>query len=157
MSRRALRIKWITIGSTLALLASASLVLGILVHDGGNPDSESFALLAKVLLAFSAASFVVLAVSLRRWKAPAAAEGADTARMTRRPVSKVSRYIRGIFQGFGAFALAIIGLLVLTRGNKAGIVMIAIGIVFALSALINFWLAERTSRGAAADRSAESS
>jgi hypothetical protein len=154
MSRRALRITWISIGSTLALLASASLVVGILLHDGGNPDSESLALLAKVLLAFSAASFVILAVSLRRWKAPAAAEVADTARTTRRPVSKVSRYIRGIFQGFGAFALAIIGLLVLTRGNKAGIIIIAIGIVFALSALINFWLAERTSRAAAADRSA---
>lgn len=138
-------------------MAAASLVAGILLHDSDNTDGESLVVLGKVLLVFSAASFVVLAVSLRRWKAPAAAEIADTARTPRRPVSKVSRYIRGIFQGFGAFALAIIGLLVLTRGNKAGIIMIAIGIVFALSALINFWIAERTSRAAAAERSAGSS
>jgi len=63
--------------------------------------------------------------------------------MSPRSVSKVSRYIRGTAQGFGACALAIIGLVVLTRGSWAGVVIIVIAVAFAIAALTNFWLAER--------------
>ena len=63
--------------------------------------------------------------------------------MSPRSVSKVSRYIRGMFQGVGACALAIIGLVVLTRGSWAGVVIIVIAVAFAIAALTNFWLAER--------------
>jgi hypothetical protein len=70
-------------------------------------------------------------------------------------VSKLSRYIHGIFQGFGAFVLLIVGLLVLARGSKAGLVVIAIGVTFGVAALTSFWLAERTSRAGVIARSAE--
>ena len=155
MSRRMLRIQWISTGSALALLAAASLTGGLLLQQAGNSAGESLVLLAELLAAFSVASFVVLAVSLKRWR-PRAATGAPNKRSTpTRTVSKLSRYIRGIFQGSGAFVLLIVGLLVLARGSKAGIVVIAIGIAFGVAALANFWLAERTSRAGATARSAE--
>ena len=156
MSRRMLRIQWISIGSALTLMAAASLIGGLLLQQAGNSVGESLVLLAEVLVAFSAASFVVLAVALKRWRAPAAT-GAPVTKLSRptRTVSKLSRYIRGIFQGFGAFVLLIVGLLVLARGSKAGIVVIAIGVAFGVAALTSFWLAERTSRAGAIARSAE--
>ena len=156
MSRRTLRIQWISIGSALALLAAASVTGGLVLQQAGNSVGESLVLLAELLAAFSAASFVVLAVALKRWRPPAAKGAPVTKRSTStRTVSKLSRYIRGIFQGFGAFVLLIVGLLVLARGSKAGIVVIAIGVAFGVSALTSFWLAERTSRAGAIGRSAE--
>jgi uncharacterized membrane protein len=155
MSRRTLRIQWISIGSALALLAAASLTGGLLLQHAGNSVGESLVLLGELLLAFSAASFVVLAVALTRWR-PLAATGAPVSKRSRptRTVSKLSRYIRGTFQGLGAFVLLIVGLLVLARGSKAGIVVIAIGVVFGVAAVTSFWLAERTSRAGAIARSA---
>jgi len=91
----------------------------------------------------------------RARRRPAVAGEAATAKpVATRSVSKLSRYIRGIFQGFGAFVLAVIGLVVLTRGNKAGIVVIVIAVTFAVAALTNFWLAERASREDAVARRA---
>jgi len=158
MSRRRILVTWISLGSALALLAAASLAGGILLQGAGNPVGEPLIVLGRVLAAFSLGSFVVLTVALRWRRAPATPGAAAVERMTTpRSVSKLSRYIRGIFQGFGAFALAIIGLLVLVRGNKAGIVVIVIAVVFAVSALTNFWLAERTSRADAGARRAVNS
>jgi hypothetical protein len=151
-----LRIQWISIGSALALLTAASLTGGLLLQHAGNSVGESLVLLAELLAAFSVASFVVLAVSLKRWRAPAATGAPVTKRSTpTRTVSKLSRYIRGIFQGFGAFVLLIVGLLVLARGSKAGIVVIAIGVAFGVASLTSFWLAERTRHAGASARSAE--
>ena len=158
MSRRRILIAWISLGSALALSAAASLAGGILLQGAGNSVGESLVVLARVLAAFSVGSFVVLTVALQRRRAPATPGAAAVERPTApRSVSKLSRYIRGVFQGFGAFALAIIGLLMLTRGNKAGIVVIVIAVAFAVAALTNFWLAERTSRADAGARRAVNS
>jgi len=92
-----------------------------------------------------------------RRRPAATAEAAAAKPVAGRSVSKLSRYIRGIFQGFGAFVLALIGLIVLTRGNKAGIVVIVIAVTFAVAALTNFWLAERASREDAIARRAVNS
>ena len=154
MSRRTLKIRWISLGSALALLAAAGLTIGLLLQQGGNPIGESLVMLGELLLASSAVSFVILGVSLRRWRPPAATGAPAAQRSTpNRPVSKLSRYIQGIFQGFGSLVLLLVGLLVLARGGKAGIVVIAIGIVFGVASLTSFWLAERMSRAGAAARS----
>jgi len=66
--------------------------------------------------------------------------------MPPRSVSKASRYIRGTAQGFGACALAVIGLVMLTRGSWGGVVVIVIAVAIAIAAMTNFWLAERASK-----------
>jgi len=96
-------------------------------------------------------------ITRARQRPAATAETAAAGPGAARSISKLSRYIRGIFQGFGAFVLDVIGLVVLTRGNKAGIVVIVIAVTFAVAALTNFWLAERASREDAVARRAVNS
>ena len=72
-----------------------------------------------------------------------------------RPVSKLSRYLYGVIQGFAAFALIIVGLLLLARKGVAGVALIVIGVAFAIAAVTNFRLAKRATRSGATTGSAE--
>jgi len=72
-----------------------------------------------------------------------------------RPVSRVSRYVYGIIQGFAAFGFIIVGLLLLARKGIAGLALIVIGVAFGVAAVTNFRLAKRASRSTAVARSGE--
>ena len=72
-----------------------------------------------------------------------------------RPVSRVSRYVYGIIQGFAAFGFIIVGLLLLARKGIAGLALIVIGVAFGVAAVTNFRLAKRATRSTAVARSAD--
>ncbi|HWU31223.1 MAG TPA: hypothetical protein VN108_00040 [Marmoricola sp.] len=72
-----------------------------------------------------------------------------------RSVSKLSRYLYGIIEGFAALGFVIVGLLMLARGGLAGLVVIVIGVTLAIAALVNFRLAERAGRSGATTGSVE--
>ena len=72
-----------------------------------------------------------------------------------RPVSKLSRYVYGVIQGFAAFGFIIVGLLLLARKGIAGLALIVIGVAFGVAAVTNFRLAKRANRSTAVARSAD--
>lgn len=72
-----------------------------------------------------------------------------------RPVSRVSRYVYGIIQGFAAFGFIIVGLLLLARKGIAGLALIVIGVAFGVAAVTNFRLAKRATRSSAVARPAD--
>jgi len=72
-----------------------------------------------------------------------------------RPVSKLSRYVYGVIQGFAAFGFIIVGLLLLARKGIAGLALIVIGVAFGVAAVTNFRLAKRATRSTAVARSSE--
>jgi len=70
-------------------------------------------------------------------------------------VSKLSRYLYGVIQGFAAFGFIIVGLLLLARKGVAGVALIVIGVAFAIAAVTNFRLAKRATSSSAATGSGE--
>jgi len=72
-----------------------------------------------------------------------------------RPVSKLSRYVYGVIQGFAAFGFIIVGLLLLARKGIVGLALIVIGVAFGVAAVTNFRLAKRATRSSAVARPAD--
>jgi len=72
-----------------------------------------------------------------------------------RPVSKLSRYLYGVIQGFAAFGFIIVGLLLLARKGVAGVALIVIGVAFGVAAVTNVRLAKRATRSDAVTGSGE--